>query len=137
MNNIIARYVSFLKQKNLITNISSVTDMHEVFPDSISHEGNWTDFVPNHDNEHVVAWAISMLFVLGNQLPNSNQSISIIQSNKVTCPVCAWIHPFHELDKSRIGISITSYGTLLSANCPHTCSANNQVFCFWKVDELI
>ena len=40
MNNIIARYVSFLKQKNLITNISSVTDMHEVFPDSISHEGN-------------------------------------------------------------------------------------------------
>ena len=71
-NNIIARYESFLKQKNLITNISSVTDMHEVFPDSISHEGNWTDFVPNHDNEHVVAWAISMLFVLGNQLPNSN-----------------------------------------------------------------
>ena len=35
------------------------------------------------------------------------------------CPVSAWIHSFNELDKSTPRISRTSYGILLSANCPH------------------
>ena len=39
--------------------------MYEVFAGSISHEKNWTRSVRNHDNEHGVAWAISMLFVWG------------------------------------------------------------------------
>ena len=45
--------------------------MFEVFPDSTSQEENWTDSVRNYDNEHAVAWAISMLSVLSNQLPHS------------------------------------------------------------------
>ena len=36
--------------------------MYEVFPGSISQEGNWIDSVRNHDNEYVVDWAILMLF---------------------------------------------------------------------------
>ena len=65
VNNWKASQVSILKKKNLITNISKVTDMYEVFAGSISHEKNWTGSVRNHDNGHGVAWAISMLFVWG------------------------------------------------------------------------
>ena len=73
--------------------------MYEVFSGSISQEENWTDSVRNHDNEHVVTLVMSMLFVWGNQLPHSNKLISIAQWNKVTCPVCVWIHSLHKLDK--------------------------------------
>ena len=50
-----------------IANINEVTDIYEVFPDSISQEENWADSVHNHVNEHALAWAISMHFVWGNQ----------------------------------------------------------------------
>ena len=46
--------------------------MYEVFPGSISQDKNWTDSVRNYGNEHVVAWAISVLCVWGNQLPHSS-----------------------------------------------------------------
>ena len=65
VNNRIASQVSISKQKNLISNISIVTDIYEVFPGSISQKKNWTDSVCIHDNEHAVAWAISILFVWG------------------------------------------------------------------------
>ena len=39
--------------------------MHEVFSGSISKEEYRRDSVPNHDNEHVVAWEISLLFCVG------------------------------------------------------------------------
>ena len=46
--------------------------MYEVFPGSISQEENWIDSVCKHDNERVVAYAVSMLFVWNNQLPHSS-----------------------------------------------------------------
>ena len=53
VNNRVASWVpTILKQKSLITNISELTDMYDVFPGSTSQEENWTDSVHNHDNEH-------------------------------------------------------------------------------------
>ena len=57
-------------------------DIFEVFPGSISQEENWTDSVRNYDNEHPVAWAISMLSVLSNQLAHSSSLMSSAQSNR-------------------------------------------------------
>ena len=39
--------------------------MYEVFAGSISQEENWKDSAHNHNNEHVMFWAISMYFVWG------------------------------------------------------------------------
>ena len=49
----IASYLYYFKTKisgNQYMHVSEVANMHEVFPGSISQEGNWTDSVHNHNN---------------------------------------------------------------------------------------
>ena len=128
MNNRIASQVpTILFLKSLITNINEVTDIHMK---SSQVQLLWKK----------IEQVLSIIMIMNMWLLGQYQCTlcGVISCHSLaTCPVCAWIHSFHELDKSTPRISRTSQCTLLSTNCPHTYVAINQVCYCREVDESI
>ena len=111
MNNRIASQVpTILFLKSLITNISAVTDIRMK---TSQVQLPWKK----------IGQILSIIMIMNMWLLGQYQCTlcGVISCHSlVTCPVCAWIHSFHELDKSTLRISRTSQCTLLSTNCPQT-----------------
>ena len=111
MNNRIASQVpTILFLKSLATNINEATDIHM--------KSSQVQLLQKEIEQF-----LSIIMMMNMRLLGQYQCIlyGVISCHGLaTCPVRAWIHSFHELDKSTPRISKTSQCTLLSTNCPHT-----------------
>ena len=126
-NRIASQVPTILFLKSLITNISAVTDIRMK---TSQVQLPWKK----------IGQILSIIMIMNMWLLGQYQCTlcGVISCHSLaTCAVCAWIHLFHELDKSTPRIPRTSQYTLLSTNCRHTYVAINQVCCCWEVYELI
>ena len=126
-NRIASQVPTILFLKSLITNISAVTDIRMK---TSQVQLPWKK----------IGQILSIIMIMNMWLLGQYQCTlcRIISCHSLaTCPVCAWIHSCHELDKLTPRMSGTNQCTLLSTNFPHIYVAINQVCCCWEVDELI